>query len=143
MNEDFDKNICEAAERGLTSRYRSEASPAAVEAVMVAVRRRARQVRLMRSIRHLSAVVVPAAACAAFIFMTLDAPVRPSVSGERKIELGSMTALVALTTLVSDYDATSVTNADVVLADMEYGSDLDSFADNLVLMQDSACVMED
>ena len=143
MNENFDKNICDVAKRGFASRYRSEASPAAVAAVLVVARRRTRRVRLMRSIRHLSAVLVPVAACGALVFLTMDAPVRQSAPGERKIDLGSMTALVALTTLVSDYDATSVTNADIVLADMEYGSDLDSFADNLVLMQDSACVMED
>ena len=145
MNDDFEKRLCDSAERGLKNRLAGQPSEKAIAAVRDAGRRYAHHRRLMRSFMRLSGVLVPVAACAAFVFVTMDTAsvnVKPPSGKASGKKFNPMAALVAFTTVVVDCDASAETDPDVVLTDVEDPSDVKSFADSVVLMQESACVLE-
>ncbi len=61
---------------------------------------------------------------------------------EEGYNLKPLVALVALTTVVADYDSTLATDSGLVMKDFVYESDFDSFVESIVQMQDSACILD-
>jgi len=144
MNDDFEKKLCDGAERGLKNRFSELPSVKAMDAVRDAGRRYARRIRFRRAFMRLSGVLVPVAACLAVVFLTMDTPnVKTSPGDVSGKKFNAMAALVAFTTMVVDFDSSEVADLDVVLTDVEAPSDVKSFADSVVLMQESACVLDD
>ena len=146
MNRDFEKRLCDSAERGLKNRLSGQPSEQAIAVVREAGRSYARRIRFRRAFMRLSGVLVPVAACAAVMFMTMDTAnvnVKTAPGGLSGKQFNPMAALVAFTTVVVDFDASAVDDLDVVLTDVEDPSDVASFADSVVLMQESACVLDD
>jgi len=141
MNNDLDTRICEGAARGLEARICGVPSATSLGVVKACAVKQARHVRLWRVWRRLAVVSAPLAACAALVLMTLSNPAQLETPTEEGYNLKPLVALVALTTVVEDYDASAATNSNVVMKDVVYESDFDSFVQSIVEMQDSACFL--
>src|SRR5690606_20175196 len=99
---------------------------------------RARRIRLMRTLRRLAVAVAPIAACAAIMVLHSGGMMRQDPSASDGVR--PMAALVALATVVTEgYDDFFV--QDDGGTDVEFGSDFDTFAESIVLMQESPCCL--
>lgn len=142
MNNTLETKICEVAARGLQARIPSAPSVASLAIVGACAIQQARHVRIMRTLRCFAVVSAPVAACAALVLMTLSGPPPIAPQHEADYNLKPLVALVALTTVVADYDATSAVDLGLVMKDVVYDSDFDSFVESIVQMQDSACLLD-
>ena len=141
MNKNFEEKLFTAAKRGLEARIPSEPSDEALTVVKACAAKEARHVRFVRAVRRIAVMTAPLAACAALIVMTMlgDHPLETPV-GEG-INSKPLAALIALTTVVADYDADVSADSSLLLTDVEYNSDFDSLTASIVQMQDSACLL--
>ncbi len=136
--------ICGVAARGLAAALSGSVSAAAADRVREAARNHARAVRMRRTWKRLATGAVTAAASLAVVFsLTLQS----RHTRTEKADLEACMALVALTTVVTEYDGLSsdgieLTDGTLPAAE-EYVVDFDSLADSLLLMQDSALAFDD
>ncbi len=141
MNDNFEAKLFTAAKRGLEARISSEPSAESLTVIRASAGKQAHHVRFVRAVRRIAVMTAPLAACAALVVMTMlgNHPIETPV-GEG-INLQPLAALIALTTVVSDYDADASADSSLVLTDVEYASDFDSLTASIVQMQDSACLL--
>lgn len=136
--------ICDVASRGLAAALSGSVSAAAADRVREAARNHARAVRMRRTWKRLATGAVAAAASlAAVLSLTLQS----RHAGTENADLEACMALVALATVVTEYDGLSSDGIELtdgtLPAGEEYVVDFDSLADSLLLMQDSALAFDD
>lgn len=141
MNNNLENKIGEVAARGLHARISAVPSAASLAVVKACAAQFARRVRIRRALRRFTVVSAPLAACAALVLMTMSGPSQLESQGAEGDNLKPLVALVALTTVVADYDVASTTDSEIAMKDVVYQSDFDSFVESIVQMQDSACLL--
>ena len=136
--------ICDVASRGLAAALSGSVSAAAADRVREAARNHARAVRMRRTWKRLATGAVAAAASlAAVLSLTLQS----RHAGTENADLEACMALVALATVVTEYDGLSSDGIELADGTLPAGEedvvDFDSLADSLLLMQDSALAFDD
>ena len=136
--------ICDVASRGLAAALSGSVSAAASDRVREAARNHARAVRMRRTWKRLATGAVAAAASLAVV---LSLTLQSRHAGTENADLEACMALVALATVVTEYDGLSSDGIELtdgtLPAGEEYVVDFDSLADSLLLMQDSALAFDD
>ena len=141
MNNNFEEKLFTAAKCGLEARIPSEPSSEALAVVKACAAKQARHIRFIRAVRRIAVMTAPLAACAALVVMTIFGNHPLEVQAGEGINLKPLAALIALTTVVSDYDADVSPDSSLLLTDVEYNSDFASLTASIVQMQDSACLL--
>ncbi len=141
MKANFEEKLFTAAKRGLQARIPSEPSDESLAVIMACAAKQAHHIRFVCAMRRFAVMTAPLAACAALVVMTMlgNHPLETQV-GEG-INLKRLAALIALTTVVADYDADVSTDSSLLLMDVEYRFDFDSLSESIVQMQDSAYLL--
>ncbi len=137
-NDSDEQKICTAAGRGLGACLAPAPAPATVLAIRAAAVAHARRVRVWRTLRP--SAVAAAAACVAMMMAIRHQP-EPVVEVGAERDYGSYVALTALTTMVGDWDASGDADDWMLSPAVGRGSDFDAFSASLLLMQDSACLI--
>lgn len=141
MNNSFEEKLMGAAYRGLENRLVDVPSERSVAVVKAYASGYARRIQVKRKLRCVFCLAASAAACVVFFFVISQDSVLYDADPVLTNDYHTYLALTALITVIPEQDDGAFAENGLLHSDLEAEADFDAFAESLLRMQDSACLL--